>query len=292
MSSKVYIPYVYKKWSYDSNESFLLARLPEWLNNFRVSKETIGFNLTIHDLPRIKNSALIIDSPFTGSMERQLKDLKGYQGALIICDRALWKLTEYLTHNFTGRAYVVNVDSSYLTTSFFDRPDVRKVMPYMTAIFSVTCFPLTIRAWSGSRCYFSPHMGSYSLTALFSEASRTDILVTGGCVHNTSWSIASALGAKVIGLYGIDNSFDSLRQTEYPSIKHKKIYVEELEKDFYVDPTYEVYADRMFNFIKNIRIPTINCGENGIMYNSVAKEMGYNIDIKRMSLKKFVETYN
>jgi len=268
-----------------ANET-IIEKLPEWIANFKVNYDTIGFRLTISDLPRIKGSALIIDHPFSGSFERQAEYLKDYKGTTFCCDRALYKCLEY---NFVPD-YVVNVDSSFLCMSFFDRPDVRKVMDKVTAIFTVTTFPLTIRAWTGKRVFFTP-LFSDAITETMSAMSKTDIVKTGGCVHNTCWSLAYSLGADPIGLYGIDNSYDKMSQTEFPGVRHKQFYVKELDKKFYTDPVYEFYAERMFFWIETTGRKTINTTENGIMYSSVAKMKGYDVNIERMDLKTFIETY-
>lgn len=274
----------------------LIEKLTEWLTNFRVIHDTIGFKLTISDLPRIKGSALIIDHPFTGSFERQAEYLKDYKGTTFCCDRALYKCLEY---DFVPD-YVVNVDSSYLCWGFFDRPEVRKVMDDVTAIFSNTTHPLTVRIWTGKRVFFTP-ASEPGLTEAMAAMSKTDALRTGGCVHNTCWSLAFTLGAKTIGLYGIDNSYEKLSQTEFPDVTHIKYYVEELDKEFYTDPVYEHYANILFNWMeivqshtkenKNKKIELVNATENGIMYSSVARQLGYEAEIKRMNLKTFIETY-
>jgi hypothetical protein len=278
----------YKTYQFTTRSaSSLVYRLPGWLENFRVNKDTIGFKKTISDLPEIKGKALIVDSPFTGSVERQIKDLGNFHGTIIVCDRALSKILPYCTPD-----YVVNVDSSYLCMSFFDRPDVREKMDKVKAIFSVTTFPLTIRTWTGERIFFTPRIGDISLE--MSALSQTDVLMTGGCVHNTAWVIAYMLGAKFIGLYGIDNSYNSLQQTEYPSVKHKEITVREFgaNKKFYADPVYLHYARILFEFIKKTKreVVTVNCTQNGIMYESVARQLGYDdIHILHMPLKEFSE---
>lgn len=264
----------------------IIEKLPEWITNFKVNHDTIGFKLTISDMPKIKGSALIIDHPFSGSFERQAEYLKNYKGTTFCCDRALYKCLEY---GFVPD-YVVNVDSSYLCVSFFDRPDVRKIMDKVAAIFSVTTFPLTIRAWAGKRVFFTPFF-SDAITETMSAMSKTDIVKTGGCVHNTCWSLAYTLGANPIGLYGVDNSYDKMEQTEFPGVRHKPIYVEELDKVFFTDPVYEFYADRLFSWIEVTNRKTVNATENGIMYNSVAKAMGYSVDIEKVDLKTFIEKY-
>jgi hypothetical protein len=271
--------------SFVANET-LIEKLPEWLTNFRVNYDTIGFKETISNLPKINGPALIIDHPFSGSFERQAKYLKRYKGVSFCCDRALYKCLEY---DFIP-TYVVNVDSSYLCMSFFDRPDVRKVMDKVTAIFANTTFPLTIRCWSGRRVFFTP-MFEWSITESMSAISRTDIVNTGGCVHNTCLSLAYTLDADPITIYGIDNSYDKIEQTEYPDVKHNEYYVEELGRSFVTDPVYEYYAKKMFQWISTMKRKVINTTENGIMYNSVSKMFGYDTKITKMRLSEFVRRY-
>lgn len=270
-------------------DTTLLLRLSEWLENFKENYETMKFRQTIHDLPKIKESALIIDHPFSGSFDKQVEDLKDYKGTIFVCDRAL----RSCIINEVIPDYVVNVDSSFLCLAFFDLPEIRKHMDKITALFGITTFPLTIRAWTGKKAFFTPDLGSnYGLTETLSARSKTDILKSGGCVHNSCWGLAYAMGAKVIGLYGIDNSYDKLGQAEH-GLDVKSQYVKELERTFYVDPVYRLYAGILFSWIESIEgeVKMVNTTENGIMYNSVAKRAGYEIDIKKMPLKKFVGVY-
>lgn len=257
----------------------LVTMLSEWLRNFETNYENMNFK-SIHDLPKIKDSALIVDHSFTGSFERQAEYLKEYKGTIFACDRALWKMLKY----GVVPDYVVNVDSSYLCTAFFDWPEVREHMDEITAIFAVTTFPLTIRTWTGKRVFFTPNFSFNRLTESVSAISRTDICQCGGCVHNTCWAIAYALGAKTIGLYGIDNSYDKPSQAEHGLVKPQ--YVKELDKTFYVDEVYKLYAKILIHWIGTVEgeVETINTTENGIMYSSVFSMA----NIKRMPLKDFV----
>lgn len=265
----------------------LITMLPEWLRNFETNLDTMDLKHTIHDLPEIKDSALIVDHSFTGSFEDQIDDLKEYEGTIFACDRALLRLIQC----DIIPDYVINVDSSYLCTSFYDRPEIRKHMNEITAIFAVTTFPLTVRTWTGKRVFFTPKMLDFDqLTESISAMSKTDVVKCGGCVHNTSWAIAYALGAKIIGLYGIDNSYDSRDQSEEPHTKHTKYFVKELNTTYYTDPVYKLYAEILFQWMEYTKgeVSSVNTTENGIMYNSVANAMGYDINIKRKTLKEFV----
>ena len=282
------------KFVIDYDEKFeldltLLLRLPEWLQNFKENYETMKFRQTIHDLPKIKESALIIDHPFSGSFDRQVEDLKNYKGTIFCCDRALLSCLI----NDVVPDYVVNVDSSFLCLAFFDLPIIREYMDKTTALFNVTAFPLAIRAWTGKKAFFTSEMGSnYGLTETISAKSKTDVVKPGGCVHNTSWAIAYALGAKTIGLYGIDNSYDKPGQAEH-GLGLKSQYVKELNKTFYIDGVYRLYAGILFGWIETIEgeVEMVNTTENGIMYGSIAKRAGYKVDIKKMPLKEFVGVY-
>lgn len=265
----------------------LITMLPEWLRNFETNRETMDIKHTIHDLPKIKDSALIVDHSFTGSFENQVEDLKEYKGTIFACDRALLRLIQC----DIIPDYVVNVDSSYLCVSFFDQPEIREHMNEITAIFAATTFPLTVRTWTGKRVFFTPRLLDFDqLTESISALSRTDIVRPGGCVHNTSWAIAYALGAKTIGLYGIDNSYNSPSQSEEARAKLMKCFVHELNKSFYTDSVYKIYAEILFRWIEYTKgeVSTVNTTENGIMYDSIAKKMGYDINIKKKTLKEFV----
>lgn len=284
-----------KRFVINYNEKFevnetLLVLLEEWMRNFKTNCESMKFQHTIHDLPRIRESALIVDHPFSGSFDRQVEDLKDYKGTIFCCDRALFQCLV----NDIIPDYVVNVDSSYLCLAFYDLPIIRKYMDKITAIFAVTTFPLTIRAWTGRKAFFTPMMGdNRGLTQTLSGRSKTDIVISAGCVHNTSFALAYALGANTIGLYGIDNSYDKPSQAEH-GIKTSSYYVSEIDKTFYTDEVYRLYANLLFQLIEHTKgeIELINTTENGIMYNSIAEQFRFPIvDIKKMPLKKFVEEY-
>lgn len=263
--------------TYDANPT-LLEKLPEWLRNFKTNFDTIGFQRHIGDLPKIKGPALIVDHPFSGSLEKHLATLQKYEGTIFCCDRALYKI---LPHKIP--TYVVNVDSSYLCMSFFDRPDVREHMKDITAIFSAMTFPLTIRNWHGKRVFFIPYLGD-ELTHSLMATSKLPYLAAGGCVHNTCYVLAYALGANPIGLLGIENSYDDLSQTEYPDVHHEKI-----ETQFgirYSDPVYLHYARIMIDwselFYNNSKVQTFNCTQNGITYGE---------HIHEMSLESFIADF-
>jgi len=182
------------------DETFI-EKIVEWLQNFKVNFETIGFERTVEDLPRIKGSALVIDHPFTGTLDRHLKELKEYEGTVLVTDRALWKVLPYKTPDI-----VANIDSSYLCISFFDRPDVKKHMKEINAVFAATTHPLTIRAWtSKTRYFFMPWLGSSYLTYNLAAMGGLPVLYTGGEVSTLIWLLAVNLGAKKIGMLAIDN---------------------------------------------------------------------------------------
>lgn len=73
----------------------LYEKMEEWLRNWKVNFETIGFDRTVEDLPRIKGSALVVDHQFTGNLEPHLETLKKYKGCLLVTDRTLWKILPY-----------------------------------------------------------------------------------------------------------------------------------------------------------------------------------------------------
>jgi len=97
------------------------------------------------------------------------------------------------------------------------------------------------------------------------------------------------MGAKTIGLYGIDNSYDKPGQAEH-GLDIKSQHVEELGRTFYVDHVYRLYAGILFSWIESVgdEVEIVNTTENGIMYNSIAERAGYKVDIKKMPLKEFV----
>lgn len=184
---------------------FEIERLVTWLQNFEVIKNTILVT-SINKLPKIKGSALIIDKSMASTKYfEQVKELKNYKGAIICCDRALYSVIQHRLPE-----YVMNVDVSPLCWSFFDRPDVKEWMPKINAVFPVTANPLTVRLWGGPRYFFTPWFGAISKT--MAMQSQTLILPTGGQVASAAYILAYNLGAKTIGLFGINHCFDQLTE--------------------------------------------------------------------------------
>ena len=268
----------------------LIRMLPEWVRNALTNIETASIDYTITDLDPIDGSVMIVDHPFTGSFERQAEHLKNFDGTIMCCDRALYKCLEY----DVVPDYVLNVDSSYLVYGFIDRADVRAEMKDITAIFAITTNPITVRMWSGKRVFFVPSFGMQNLNEALSASAKLDIVAPGGCVHNTAFSIAWALGSKSVVLYGIDNSYETIGQAELPKEKHDVVRVSELNKSFLVDNDYRIYAETMFYWMDEITkmdgdksTVFINVGESGIMYESVARKWGYNrVKIQRKTLSE------
>lgn len=249
----------------------LLEKLPEWLANWKCNYETIGFDRTIDDLPKIKGSVLIVDNSMSGSLDRHIDAMKKFEGTILSCDRAAWKLCKHsIVPDIIG-----NVDSSFLCIQFIDNPHVRKYMDKINGVFAATAHPLTIRAFSSKRYFFQAYLG-HPLTDSLAAKGRLPIMSTGGSVHNTLWILAVNLGAKSIGLVGIDNSYSRYGETEYPGIKHN--IVENQYGKFYVDPVYEHYNEILLKYAKFARnkhgIRTVNLNRGGILYGDGVEDMG------------------
>ena len=263
------------------NDLTLYEKLPEWLQNFRTNLDTIGFNYTITDLPRLDGqSALVVEKPMSStSFFNQVEYLKEYDGTIIVCDRALYKVLEY----GVIPEYVCQLDSSWLCWSFFDRPDVKKHMDKITAIFSTTTHPLTIRLWHGKRVFFQPYMGSADLTSALMRIGKVPYMETGGQVATFCWLLAAVLGANPIGIFGITNSFDKLSESEYPNVKHRKVKTP--YGTVYQDPVFQMYAESHLKIIEAAYekrgIVTINCTKTGCMYGK---------GIKDWTLKQFIDS--
>lgn len=260
-------------------DSTLMEKLPEWLGNWRVNYETIGFDRTIEDLPRIEGPALIVDNSMTGSLDKHLETMKEFKGTILSCDRAAWKLCAHgITPNILG-----NVDSSFLCIPFVDNPEVRKHMDRINGVFASTVHPLTVRAFSGKRFWFQPWMGQ-PLTDSLAARGMLPIMSSGGCIHNTLWVLAVNLGAREIGIVGVDNSYTKYGETEYPGVKHR--IVENQYGKFYVDPVYEFYNDILLKYARFARekhgIRTVNCNQSGILYGD---------GVEDLSLEEFVREF-
>lgn len=271
--------FIRKPYEYTQPDSTLLEKLPEWLANWKCNHETIGFDRTIEDLPKIEGPALIVDNSMTGSLDKHIEALKKFDGIILACDRAASKLC---AHGVVPDI-LCNVDSSFLCIGFVDNPAVRKYMDSIHGVFAATAHPLTIRAFSGRRYYFQPWVG-YPLTDTLAAKGRLPVMSTGGSVHNTLWILAVNRGAKKIGLVGIDNSYRKYGESEYPGIKHK--IVENRYGKFYVGPVYELYNDILLKYAKFARdehgVHTVNCNRGGILYGD---------GVEDLSLREFVEKY-
>lgn len=262
--------FIRKPYETEQIDGTLYEKLPEWLANWRVNYETIGFDRTIEDLPKIKGPALIVDNSMTGSLDKHIKTLKKFKGTILSCDRAAWKLCKHgIIPTIVG-----NVDSSFLCIQFVDNPWVRAYMDKIHGVFAATAHPLTIRAFSGGRYFFQPYLG-YPLTDILAAKGRLPVMSSGGSIHNTLWILAVNLKATSIGLVGIDNSYDKYEESEYPGIKHE--IIENQYGKFYVDPVYKHYNEILLKYAKFARdeygIRTVNCNKNGILYGDMVEDM-------------------
>jgi hypothetical protein len=260
----------------------LYEKLPEWLRNFKINLDTIGFKYTLDDLPKIKGSALVIDKSMASTnWFNQANYLKDYKGVIIACDRALPTLINVAK---TIPEMICQLDSSYLCQYFFDLPEVKKAMHLITGIFATTTHPLTIRLWHGKRVFFTPWLGDDNLTATLMTKSQTLTLTTGGEVSTFAWILARYLQANPIGLFGVYNAYDKLAETEYPEVPHHKI--KNKYGTFWQDPVYKWYTEIHKEYIEVAKeefgTTTINTSMGGAMYSKW---------IKDMPLKEFVERY-
>jgi hypothetical protein len=260
----------------------LVEKVPEWLQNFRVNYETIGFDKSVAELPPIKGSALVVEKSMASrTFYENVEKLKGYKGVIIATDRAY----PYLCRKQIVPTYVCQIDSSYLCQYFFDVPEAKKFMDKVKGgVFAVTTHPLTIRLWHGNRYFFTPYIGSWNLTLSLSKLSNMPIMVTGGEVSTLCWVLACALGANPIAMFGVMNCYEDMSETEYPGTPHKK--VKSKYGVFYQDKVYESYAKVHHALIKcakqKLGVETINTTQSGIMYSKW---------ITDMPLKEFVEKY-
>ncbi|MBW2561920.1 MAG: DUF115 domain-containing protein [Deltaproteobacteria bacterium] len=150
--------FIHRPHETEAPDSTLLEKLPEWLQNWRVNHETIGFDRTVEDLPRIRGPALVVDNPMSGGLDRHLEALKRFRGTILSCDRAAWKLC---MHGIVPDV-LCNVDSSFLCVPFVDNTEVRRHMDRISGVFASTVNPLTVRAFSGKRYWFQPWQNSYN----------------------------------------------------------------------------------------------------------------------------------
>lgn len=254
-------------------------RVIDWFKNFEIIRDTIGFSKSVTDLPAIKKSALIVDKSMASTKYfEQLPEIANYKGTIISCDRALNTIIPYRIPE-----YVCNLDSSPLCLSFFDRPDVKKVMDNITAIFAVTTNPLTVRLWHGKRAFFTPSLCSAGLTKCLMESSATPFMETGGQVASFALVLAYNLGANPIGVFGVTHGYDKPEESEYPFERLRRI--KGRYGDVWQDATYRFYNDKFLKFIVQIAkegIITVNTMKGGLLYSK---------HVKDMPLKEFVQTY-
>lgn len=273
-------------WFEDIEAQTAYDKIPEWLRNFDCNLRTIGFDHSVSSLPKIHGSALVIDKGMASTQFwRQARYLSRYRGTIIACDRALYSILQYDVVNQAKNVYVCNLDSSWLCMSFFDRPDVKKVMDKITAVFSVTTFPLTIRLWHGKRVFFTPYMASFPVTKALMELSKTDYMHHGGQVASFAWILAYNLGANPIGVFGVTHGYDKIEETEYPL--HKEVH-EDVEGPYGTckqDPVYGWYNAVWLDYIRlaaKENVTTINTMKGGLLYSG---------DVVDLSLREFVKSF-
>lgn len=259
----------------------LFEKLPEWLRNFRTNLDTIGFKYTLDDLDPIKGSALVIDKSMASTnFFKYIHHIKDYKGTIICCDRALAQVIKHRLPNI-----VCQLDSSYLCQYFFDLPEVKAVMNRITCVFATTTHPLTARLWHGKKVWFTPWLGNDRVTFNLAAKSNTMLMNAGGEVSTFCWLLARYLQADPIGLFGVYNAIDNIKETEYPDVPHKKI--KNKYGTFWCDPVYEFYAKIHKAYIelakKHFGTTTINTSMGGSMYSK---------DIKDMPLEAFVRRYS
>lgn len=259
----------------------IYEKLDEWLRNFKVNYDTIGFDLDVKTLEPIKGSALVIDKSMASTkFFEQLPALKDYKGTIIACDRAL----PTLIHAGIVPKIVCQVDSSYLCQYFLDVPEVKAKMPEMTCVFATTTHPITIRLFHGRKVFFQPFMGSWDLTCTLAKKANVSVMTTGGQVACLAWLLAVNLQTPHIGVFGVTNSVDDYFETEYPGVRHKQ--VKNKYGTFWVDPVYEYYNEVFLAYIKYAKekhnIKTVNCTKGGILYSDYVRDM---------PLQEFVEKY-
>lgn len=183
----------------------LYEKLDEWLRNFKVNYNTIGFDYDVKTLKPIKGSAVVVDKSMASTkFFEQVSALKNYEGTIIACDRAV----PTLIHAGIVPDIVCQIDSSYLCQYFFDVPEVKAAMHKMTGVFATTTHPLTIRLWHGHRVFFQPWLASWQLTWTLAKKAGVSIMSTGGQVACQAWLLAVNLQANPIGVFGVTNCFD------------------------------------------------------------------------------------
>ena len=286
---KIGSPYSHKtdplKWIFPDDQMFAnieatttYDKLIEWLQFFQTNLATIGFHNSVSDLPQIKGSALIIDKSMASTKyHEQLPEIKNYKGTILCCDRSLYSIIKYRLPE-----YVCQLDSSFLCVDFFDRPDVKAVMDKIAAIFAVTTNTLTIRHWHGKKFFFTPYLGSLSLTKALMIRSGMPYLPTGGQVASFAYILAYNLGANPIGIFGVSLGYDSISETEYPDIPHKR--KRGLYGDVWTDPVYEWYNSIYLSYIQAAAkkgVTTVNTMKGGLLYDGKY--------VKDVSLKEFIE---
>ncbi len=263
--------FIQRPYETEAPDATLCTKLPEWLQNWRVNHDTIGFDKTVEDMPAVEGKALVVDNPMSGALDRHIGALREFRGTVLSCDRAAWKLCrEDIVPDIA-----CNVDSSFLCVPFFDNPWVRAHAHKIHGVFASTTNPLTVRAFPGRRHWFQPWLG-IPLTDSLAAAGRLPVMSTGGCVHNTLWVLAVNLGAKEVGLVGVENSYDSYSQTEYPGVRHA--VMENAYGRFYADPVYLHYNEILLKYAKFARdrhgVRTVNCNRGGILYGGGVEDMG------------------
>jgi hypothetical protein len=274
------------KWTCTPNikdsTGFELQRFITWMQNAQVNRQVAATSLHLLLLPKIHGSALIIDkSPDCTNFDRHIESIKDYKGTIICCDRALYSIIKHRLPN-----YVCNIDSSHLCLNFYDRPDVRKVMHKITALFSVTSNPLLVRLWQGRRTFFCPPYPK-NISEMYQSISLSPSMETGGNVATLSYVLAYNLGANPIAYFGVTNGYRKLRQTEYlGNVKPNHRKQKGPYGEYWTNNVEEYYAQAGLAYAeylyKTEKIKTINTTQAGLLYGK---------HIENMSLEQFVKQF-
>lgn len=183
----------------------------KWMRSFAVNMPAILRGKDVKDLPKHPNEvALVIGAGPSVKKFRQLDVLakSRWKGVVICADKILKSL---LKRSIIPNI-VCSVDGDVKVANFYAGSLVKKNVENVKAVLSATTVhPKVVENCPLEKHFFVPKWDDpsklTSLTRMFWLMTKKTIMETGGNAGSCGWYLARFLGAKVIGLLGLDYAY-------------------------------------------------------------------------------------
>ena len=268
-------------------ENTLKTKLGDWASNLRENLQEINNSKDITDFPKIKGASLCIANG--ESLNLHLDEINSFKGHIFSCERNIIKLLE----KKIIPDYMVCIDGDPIMEKFIDHPLVDEYSDRITAIFTTTSSPNTIKRWKGEKVFFNAWLDdttkTESISMVFKELTQKSICHTGGNCGTSLWFLAHYLGSNPIVLLGLDMAYPiTIPDLSYTSIwegiKHLKreeilsYFRKETNpfgNDIITDYVWEGFKDAWITWIAESNITTIQCSDYTIVHQPPIKLMKF-----------------